>query len=191
MSSILSPRSPAMLAPGEWKFPGVTDGGRRAVGGFTLLELMAVLLVLAAALAVSLPFIARSTGGSSTELRAAARIVAAGLRQTRDRAISANRAAAMQFDVELRRIRLGPRTRHLPRWLRFGLFTARSERVDATRGNIRFFPDGSSTGGRVMLGTNHRSLSVDVDWLTGRVSLLEGEPQDWDAPTAFETVRIE
>ena len=152
---------------------------------------MAVLLVLATVLTVSLPSITRSTGGSSTELRAAARIVAAGLRQTRDRAITANRAAVMEFDVKSRRIRLGLRTRQLPRWGRFGLFTARSERIDATRGTIRFFPDGSSTGGRVMLGTDNRSLSVDVDWLTGRVSLLEGEPEDWDAPTAFETVRIE
>ena len=180
-----------MLAPGGRKPTGASEEGRRAVRGFTLLELMAVLLVLATVLTVSLPSITRSTGGSSTELRAAARIVAAGLRQTRDRAITANRAAVMEFDVKSRRIRLGLRTRQLPRWGRFGLFTARSERIDATRGTIRFFPDGSSTGGRVMLGTDNRSLSVDVDWLTGRVSLLEGEPEDWDAPTAFETVRIE
>ena len=191
MSSILSRRSSTILAPGERKLPRIPERGRRAAGGFTLLELMAVLLVLAAVLAVSLPSITRPAGGSSTELRAAARTVAAGLRQTRDRAITASRAAVMEFDVESRRIRLGSRTRQLPRWVRLGLFTARSERIDATRGTIRFFPDGSSTGGRAMLATDNRSLSVDVDWLTGRVSVLQGKPQDWDAPTAFERVRIE
>ena len=150
-----------------------------------------MLLVLGVALAIILPSFSRSGGGSFTELRAAARTVAAGLRQTRGRAITDNRAAVLEFDVESRRIRLGSRTRQLPRWVRLRLFTAQSERIDIARGAIRFFPDGSSTGGRVTLGTKDRSYSVDVDWLTGRVSLLMGGPENWDAPTPFETVRIE
>ena len=40
-------------------------------------------------------------------------------------------------------------------------------------GAIRFFPDGSSTGGRVTLMVGERSYAVDVDWLTGRVRVLE------------------
>ena len=97
----------------------------------------------------------------------------------------------MVFDVESRLITLGDRTHPLPPWIRLGLFTAQSERIDAARGSIRFFPDGSSTGGRVTLATDRESYWVDVDWLTGRVSVLEGRAEDWEAPTVFSPVRIE
>ena len=168
--------------------PTTTVRHARTMSGFSLLELIAVLLILAVAFTILLPGLFR---GSSSELLAAARVVAAGLRQTRDRAITTNRATVMEFDVERRRIVLETRARLLPQWARLGLFTARSERIDETRGTIRFFPDGSSTGGRVTLGTDDRSIQVDVDWLTGRVSILEGTPKDWDAPTAFAPVHIE
>jgi hypothetical protein len=38
-------------------------------------------------------------------------------------------------------------------------------------GQIRFFPDGSSTGGRIGLSRNDRRAAVAVDWLTGLVSV--------------------
>ena len=38
---------------------------------------------------------------------------------------------------------------------------------------IRFFPDGSATGGRVRLARDNRQYVVVVDWLTGSVSLEE------------------
>ena len=44
----------------------------------------------------------------------------------------------------------------------------------ATRsGAIRFFPDGGSNGGRLTLAAGERKFNVDVDWLTGRVAILE------------------
>ena len=158
-----------------------------AVRGFTLLELLAVLLILGIAFTISLPAL---TTGSATEIKAAARVVAAGLRQAREHAITNHRATVMELDVQRRRIVLGKRSRQLPEQARMALFTARRERIDDTRGAIRFFPDGSSTGGRVTLATGNQSVLVDVDWLTGRVSILEGVP-NWEAPTPFEPVRIE
>ena len=41
------------------------------------------------------------------------------------------------------------------------------------RPRVRFFADGSSTGGRVTLMVGERSYAVDVDWLTGRVRVLQ------------------
>ena len=58
--------------------------------------------------------------------------------------------------------------------LELKLYTAQSEIVDDRRGAIRFYPDGSSTGGRVTVAAGERRLLVDVDWLTGRVSIKEG-----------------
>jgi general secretion pathway protein H len=39
-------------------------------------------------------------------------------------------------------------------------------------GGIRFDPDGSSTGGRIELGEGPRKIEIGVDWLTGRVSVV-------------------
>ena len=169
--------------------PFVACAGRsdRRVQGFTLVEFLAVLLLLATAFAIALPAL---TAGSVSEIRAAARTVAAGLRQTRERAIATNRAVVMRVDVENRRIGMDNRSHQLPKRVRVGLVTARGERIDGTRGAIRFFPDGSSTGGRVTLATDSRSILVDVDWLTGRVSMRDGDPVDWGAPTPFESVSI-
>jgi general secretion pathway protein H len=54
------------------------------------------------------------------------------------------------------------------------LFTAQSELTDAKTGAIRFYPDGSSTGGRVMLAREDRKFLVEVDWMTGQVKILDG-----------------
>jgi general secretion pathway protein H len=64
--------------------------------------------------------------------------------------------------------------RVLPERLELKLYTAQSEVRDERHGAIRFYPDGSSTGGRVTLAAGERKLLVDVDWLTGRVSIKEG-----------------
>jgi general secretion pathway protein H len=41
------------------------------------------------------------------------------------------------------------------------------------RGAIRFYPDGSSTGGRITVTFGRTQYLVDVDWLTGRVSITD------------------
>ena len=46
-----------------------------------------------------------------------------------------------------------------PQRLDLKLYTAQSEIVDDKRGAIRFYPDGSSTGGRVTLASGEREPS--------------------------------
>ena len=65
------------------------------------------------------------------------------------------------------------RVRKLPEKIDITLFTARSEQQSQLQGAIRFFPDGSSTGGRVTLSGDSVRFLVDVDWLTGKVSIIE------------------
>ena len=57
--------------------------------------------------------------------------------------------------------------------LELKLFTAQSDIISEHRGAIRFYPDGGSTGGRVTLAAGERKFEVDVDWLTGRVAILD------------------
>jgi general secretion pathway protein H len=59
-------------------------------------------------------------------------------------------------------------TRTLPDGLSFGLQGA----ATATR-EIVFYPDGSSSGGAVVLGNARFRHRVATDWLTGRVSVDE------------------
>ena len=40
-------------------------------------------------------------------------------------------------------------------------------------GRIRFYPDGTSTGGRVTLTGSGAKYDILVDWLSGRVKIVE------------------
>ncbi len=57
--------------------------------------------------------------------------------------------------------------------LELKLFTAQSDLVNDKIGAIRFFADGGSNGGRVTIAAGERKYEVDVDWLTGRVAILD------------------
>ena len=148
--------------------------------GFTLFELLVVLVVLLLVAGIGVPAL---TGGGGIELKAAARTLAAGLRHTRQQALSDRQPRAFTLDVEARWYQLATdtRVRSLPANLGLKLFTARSELDGEGRGSIRFFPDGSSTGGRITVSrtkSQHGArIFVDVDWLTGRVRVLETQDE--------------
>lgn len=148
---------------------------RSRTTGFTLLELLAVLVILSLVAAFVVPSLG---GGRIVELKSAARSLASGLRQARNSALNENRSAALALDVEKHEFQLPgeSRVRKLPGRVEIALYTARSEQLSDRRGAIRFFPDGSSTGGRITLSSDSLSYLVDVDWLTGRVNVIESVP---------------
>lgn len=141
--------------------------------GFTLVEMLVVMVIMLLAYAMTAPMI--SAGVSGAELKAAARQIAAGLRKARSEAVVRKNEVALTVDVELRQFELSrdQRIYHLPEKIEVSLFTAQSELVDAKTGAIRFYPDGSSTGGRVTLSRGERKYRVDVDWMTGQVKILD------------------
>jgi general secretion pathway protein H len=59
----------------------------------------------------------------------------------------------------------------VPTGSRISLYTAQEEQLNGTTGAIRFFPDGSSTGGGVGLSSATERYDILVDWLTGGVSI--------------------
>jgi general secretion pathway protein H len=146
---------------------------RRAVQGFTLIEVLVVLALVATlyALVASIPF----GKASAADLKAAARSVAAGLRTAQSTALASRRDALLTIDMESREyITTGEREVHrLPSNIDLKLFTSQTEVTSEHSGNIRFYPDGSSTGGRVTVESGERKYLVDVDWLTGRVAINE------------------
>ena len=145
----------------------------RRASGVTLLELMIVLVLMALIAAVTIPIF--GSGVSTTQLRSAARELAAGLRLARGQAIAQRSEATLQLDVAARSFSVppDPRVHALPTGIELKLFTAQRDLVSDNVGAIRFYPDGGSNGGRVTLAAGERKYDVDVDWLTGRVAILE------------------
>jgi general secretion pathway protein H len=147
--------------------------GERRQRGLTLLELLIVLVLMGLMAAITLPMFGK--GVSTSELRSSARQIAAGLRLARSEALTQRHEAFVVLDVAGKRFRVGsdPREHKLADGITLKLFTAQNDLVDGNVGAIRFFPDGGSNGGRVTLAAGERKFEVDVDWLTGRVAILD------------------
>ena len=141
--------------------------------GFSLLEVIVVITIIGLAY-VLLPKMVFS-GVSGAELRANARAVATGLRIARDVAINTKREAVLSLDMENRQFTLpnDAKLHKLHEQLDVKLYTAQADLISEKVGTIRFFPDGSSNGGRVTVGTGERGFEIDVDWLTGHVTIKD------------------
>ena len=141
--------------------------------GVTLLELLIVLAIMAIVAGFVIPMF----GGpvSTSELRSAARQLAAGLRLAQSEAVSQRRQTFLVLDVAGKRFKVDndPQEHKLPSKIELKLFTAQNDLVSESVGSIRFFPDGGSNGGRITVASGDRKFDVDIDWLTGRVAILD------------------
>jgi general secretion pathway protein H len=161
-----------MTLPAEPSAPEITLPPRRPRTGFTLIELLVVLAVMGLVLAVFVGY--KPPWSSALNLRGTASELAAGLRLARSEAIARNRPVALSLDLADHRYQIGHAPpRALPRQLSLALLTISGERRSARLGDIRFNPDGSSTGGRIVLADGARRIAVGVDWLTGRVTVAD------------------
>lgn len=140
--------------------------------GFTLVELLVVLAAIAVLLGIAAPFVAG--GDQSAGLRHDAGALAAALRETRAQAIAEARETTLTLDLEARlfhREALPPVALEHSETIRFT--AAASEVETRERARVRFFADGSATGGRVVLAGAERKIAVAVHWLTGRVEVSD------------------
>lgn len=149
--------------------------GGHGTGGFTLLELLVVLAIMALLMTLVPPVLSKAAPG--LRARAAAHELADTLRDARAVAVSHGRPVDVRFDAgEGRYAVAGSTAQALPRGLTLALPVAGDTplRGTATPSYIlRFYPDGSSSGLQAVLGAPGRYYRVDVGWLTGRVSLAE------------------
>jgi general secretion pathway protein H len=140
--------------------------------GFTLLEMLVVLAVLGLSIVLVAGF--RPPWSRGFDLDATAGELASQLRLVRSEAIAHNGHAAFELDFANHRYKPGAAAaRSLPPGLQIELVTVAGERQGAAAGGIRFHPDGSSSGGRIVLADGSRRVAIGVDWLTGRISVAD------------------
>jgi len=139
--------------------------------GYTLMEVLVALAIVGMVLAAVPVMLGGARPGA--EVRAAAIELASALRQTRSASIAGFRSETFVLDTERGIYRAGSVQAEttLPDGLEISLYTARSELEDENTGRIRFFPDGSATGGRITLASSGRSYVIAVDWLTGAIEM--------------------
>jgi general secretion pathway protein H len=138
--------------------------------GFTLLELLVVLAIIGFVVALVPGFVLRSQ--PQIDIEVAARAIADGMRRTRSDAVRRNRAEAFALDVEARVFRAGDETPvRIGDGIALSFRTARSQLLGEGVGQIRFHPDGSSSGGLIRLVQGAAQAEVRSDWLTGLVTV--------------------
>lgn len=135
-----------------------------------MLELLLVLVILVLAYQMASPVIGNIGGG---DLKSSARTIAVALKRARNNAIAGRQETPLTFDLEQRTLTLAsePKPVQLPRKFELQLYTVERELTSDKVAAIRFYPDGSSTGGRVTVAQGERKFEIDVDWLTGRVHI--------------------
>ncbi len=143
---------------------------QRRYTGFTLIEVVVALTIAALLTAAAVPSLSRAL--DRMRANGGARELVAALKTTRQEARASRTEALFTLDVDTRVYRIAAgreRVLAAPQGATLALLTAESERLGDTAGAIRFFPDGSSTGGTITLTYRHREQRVKIDWLTGHV----------------------
>jgi len=137
--------------------------------GFTLVELLVVMGIMGLILAAVL---AAKPKTAATRVAVAARAVAATLQLARAQAMAGNAETVVRIDTERRQFGVAGSMHALPRGMTVAMTVAETERI-ADSGGMRFYPDGQSSGGEIVLMLEGRASRVAVNWLTGEPRLSQ------------------
>jgi general secretion pathway protein H len=136
--------------------------------GFTLIEMLAVLAILALAVSFSAPLL--SKGSDGLRLETASSELEAALRATRSAAIVRHQVMTLLIDVYRRKFSSAVVSQQaFAPDIDAKLMFAAGIRSASSDGGFEFFPDGSSTGGDITLSLRGKRTKICVDWLTGGI----------------------
>src|SRR5215475_1717110 len=149
---------------------------RSSQRGFTLLEMVCVIALIAMLAAVLMPALTRHT--SRAQLQAYALEAATLLKMDRDIAIRRHGDVATLVDAPARAIRSGATAQALriPDDVRFDALLPQTCRQRAALSSISFFADGMSCGGAIALTRLDQTFEIRVNWLTGRIEIVSRSP---------------
>jgi len=137
--------------------------------GFSLIELLVVTGILTLLLALVPAFLPHAI--DSAQLRSGKREIISSLRYARSKAISTQGEVLLRLNVSDNAMTIADKKRQLrlPDNVEVKLITATQEHLSEHEGAIRFYSDGSSTGGQITLRQGEDIFYIDVHWLTGRI----------------------
>ncbi len=139
--------------------------------GYTLIELLVVLTVMALLIAATPAIISAARPGA--KVRAATYAVAETLRAARNAAVMSDSERIVLLNLAGRAyVASDGRTHQLPGGIAWEFEGAARDRDDAEV-KLRFFPDGSSNGGRIQIHGAGRDYLIVDHGLTGRISIDE------------------
>jgi general secretion pathway protein H len=140
--------------------------------GFTLLEMVCVLALIAMMAAVLLPFIPHQT--SRSRLQAYALQTATLLKADRNAAIRRGVDVSTLVDTGSRSIRSGATAEmiRIPDDVSFNALLPQSCNRHAALSTINFFASGMSCGGAIALTRLDAGYEIRVNWLTGRIEIV-------------------
>ncbi len=111
-------------------------------------------------------------GGEAAALRSAVNGLVNALRRAQAEAIADNRQTIVTLDLDERRYFVADRTLSgaFPQQTKLVFRTAASEYVGGNRASVRFFPDGTSTGGQITVERQGQSWLVRINWISGHIA---------------------
>lgn len=131
-----------------------------AKSGFTLAEMLVVLVILGLLAVVAPPYVQGAM--DRADAQSAADRIAAALAEGRDLAVTRNRLVSVTIRDSAVSVE-GGRWRKLPNGVRL---------TPPAGGRVIFHPDGSSGGGRAVVSLQEQAWLVSVEPLTGQVQRL-------------------
>lgn len=172
---------------GRVKMSSVGRISRGEGQGFSLLELVVVLVLLSLFIALIAPSLSRFS--RSVELKAAAKKVAAILRYSRSEAINKGKVYQVLFDANLMEVKVqspdsneeqagdekkeemaAPKVYTLPAGVQMKELNIESTQYPTDLPAIEFYPNGGSNGGDFLLDTqSQKGYKIKVNFLTGTV----------------------
>jgi general secretion pathway protein H len=151
----------------------VTSPAGSIARGFTLIELMLVLMLMGIASVIVLPNIEK--GMQDREVRRSALGLAAAARNLRSRALDEGMPQLLILDLEQNNYRAARGAEvHLPPNVKFSAIVG-GEIIDREARQFVFFPNGSSHGGAIALSGGHGiSYAIHLEPLTGKIQVVPG-----------------
>lgn len=144
--------------------PKDTQAG--ATAGFTLVEMLVVLAIMALVAAIAAPGLVSHYRTRSLETVAGE--ITMRLRLSRTSAIATARPRQVVVDLGARLIRFGERDNvALPDDVKMTVTTGRETVVADRQTVLTFLPDGSASGMDIALEQKGRTARIAVNWLTG------------------------